>query len=485
MKKLAIISAMIVLQSALGGCSNDFIDLTNPSAFTEKNYYKTADDLKGALTASYSSLQPVYDLWYRWSEIPSDNTQGRSDGGGENQIDVFTLGATYVNIYSIWQALYKTIATANIVLEKAPAINMDETLKARYMAEAKALRALGYYNLVRMFGGVPLITVTLKSPDEALTYKRESVDKIYAQIKKDLTEAETVLPPKYEGTANKEVGRITAIAVKTMLGEVLMVEKDWPGAALKLKEAYDLCAANGTGLLPNYADIFDPAKGNNQEIIWAVQYQRGRTPLEGSGWPNYFAPIGSGTSVVKAGSAYGYNQISPSLFNAFEAGDKRLPVSIGIFTTSSSKVYYTRKYIDPEQVAPSDAGNDWIIYRYADLLLLYAEALNENNETASAAFQLNKVRARAGLAEKTGLTQITAREAIELERRLELSCEGHRWFDLVRTNRVSNVMTAHFAAYPIAESTGAVARMENRHFLYPIPDVERTINPDLTQNDGY
>lgn len=485
MKKLAIISTMIVLLSVIGGCSKDFIDLTNPSAFTETNYYKTADDLKGALTASYSSLQPVYDLWYRWSEIPSDNTQGRSDGGGENQIDVFTLGATYANIYPIWQSLYKTIATANIVVEKAPAIVMDSALKARYMAEAKAIRALGYYNLVRMFGAVPLITVTLKSPDEAFAYKRESVDKVYAQIKKDLTEAEAALPPKYDGTSNKEVGRVTSIAVKTMLGEVLMVQKSWSEATVKLKEAYDLCVTNGVNLLSNYADIFDPTKGNNQEILWAVQYQRGRTPLEGSGWPNYFAPIGSGTSVVKAGAAYGYNQISPSLFNAFESGDKRLPVSVGIYTSGSSKVYYTRKYLDPDQVAASDAGNDWILYRYADLLLLYAEALNENNETASAEFYLNKVRTRAGVVEKTGLTQITARTAIELERRLELSCEGHRWFDLVRTNRVSEVMTAHFAAYPIAESTGAVARMEMRHFLFPIPDVERTINPDLTQNEGY
>lgn len=485
MKKFFIYCSLIVVLATAGSCSKDFIELTNPGAFTENNYYRTADDLKGALTASYSSLQPVYDFWYRWSEIPSDNTQGRNDGGGENQIDVFTLGATYANIYPIWQALYKTVATANIVLEKAPDITMDNDLKARYMAEAKSIRALAYYNLVRLFGGVPLITVTVKSPDEALAFNRESLEKVYEQIKKDLTEAEAVLPPKYDGMLNKEIGRTTSIAVKTMLGEVLMVQKNWVDARNKLKEAYDLCAANGVGLMPNYADIFDPTKGNNMEIIWAVQYQRGRTPTEGSAWSNYFAPIGSGTSVVKAGSTFGYNQISPSLFNAFEATDKRLPVSAATFTSGSTKVYYTRKYIDPEQVASNDAGNDWILYRYADLLLLYAETLNETKDTASAQFQLNKVRGRANVGLKSGLTQITARAAIELERRLELSGEGHRWFDLIRTDRVIPVMTAHFAAYPVTESAGAVTRMERRKFLYPIPDVERTIKPDLAQNDGY
>ncbi|HEY6899708.1 MAG TPA: hypothetical protein VI233_03660, partial [Puia sp.] len=129
MKKFVINCFLIVLLAAAGGCSKDFVELTNPGALTDKNYYKTADDLKGALTASYSSLQPVYDLWYRWSEIPSDNTQGRNDGGGENQIDVFTLGATYANIPIIWQALYKAVATANIILEKAPGIPMDNNLR--------------------------------------------------------------------------------------------------------------------------------------------------------------------------------------------------------------------------------------------------------------------------------------------------------------------------------------------------------------------
>jgi starch-binding outer membrane protein, SusD/RagB family len=173
------------------------------------------------------------------------------------------------------------------------------------------------------------------------------------------------------------------------------------------------------------------------------------------------------------------------LYNAYEATDKRLPVAAAVFMSGSNRIYYTRKYIDPDQVASNDAGNDWMLYRYADLLLLYAEALNETNSVTEAQTQLNKVRARAGVAAKTGLTQITARTAIELERRLELSCEGHRWFDLVRTDRVTDVMTAHFTAYPITESTGAVARMQSRKFLYPVPDVERTINPNLTQNEGY
>jgi hypothetical protein len=484
MKKYSIL-ALFIAMITMNSCKKSFIELTNPSAFTEGSYYKTASDLKGGLTAAYSNLQPIYEFWYRWAEITSDNTQGRNDGAAENQIDVFTLGSTYVSIYTSWQAYYKCIASANIVIEKAPAIAMDETLKARYVAEAKVIRALCYFHLVRMFGDVPLITVTIKSPDEALAYNRTSIADVYGQIAKDLTEAEVALPAVYNGALNNEVGRITAIAAKTMLGEVYMTQKKWVEATAKLKEAYNLSATSGVSLMTKFDDIFDPSKNNNQEIIMSVQYQRGRSPIEGSAWSNYFAPIGSGITVVKAGTAYGYNQISPSLNNAFEAGDNRKPISVGAFTSGSTTLYYTRKYIDPNQLAIVDADNDWIVYRYADLLLLYAESLNESGATPDALIQMNKVRARAGLASLSGLNPVDTRLAIERERRVELSCEGHRWFDLVRTGRAQEIMTAHFAAFPVAESTGAAARMVSRNFLFPIPDAERSVNPNLVQNPGY
>jgi hypothetical protein len=477
-KTILVVAFAITLST---GCKKSFINLQNSSAFTEDNYYRTASDINGALIAAYSSLQPVYDTWYRWGDLLSDDTHGRSDGSGENLLNVFTITSTNTNVYATWQALYKSIALANKVIEAAPPVAMDSTLKVRFIGQAKFIRALCYFNLVRLFGKVPVIKVTIKKPDEALAYLRKTTQEVYTQIIQDLTDAETALPPKYDGSARNEVGRATSVTAKTMLGEVYMTQKNWADAAIQLNDAITLVTANNPNPLIEYNSIFASTNGNNAEIIFAIQYQKGRTPKEGSSWCNYFAPS---ATLISAGTAYGYNTITKDLFNAYETGDLRKAISVGVLTGSST-LYYTRKYLDPTIVTNADADNDWIVYRYADLLLLHAEALNELKDTTNALVQLNKVRARAGLTAKKDLTQANTRLAIEKERRVELSCEGHRWFDLVRTGRVYDVMVAHFKAFPITGGTAAPDLMKKTNYLLPIPDQERTINPGLSQNKGY
>lgn len=465
-------------------CKEDFITLTNPSSLSEASYYKTDVDLKGALTAAYSSLQSVYDYWYQFAEVPSDNSTSPNDGAFEHQIDLFELPGNHSGVSRIWTNLYRSIAISNLVIDHAEAVSMDATLKARYVAEAKFIRSLDYFNLVRCFGDIPLVLNVIENPDDALAYRRDAVAKVYTQIINDLTELEKNLPAKYTGT---DIGRVTSIAAKTLLGEVYMTQKNYSLAVTKLKEAITLAESNGIVLLTKYDDIFAATNGNNAEIIFSIQYQKSRTPKEGSKWGNTFIPQETGNSVVKAGRAYGYNLIHEDLENAFEPDDSRKTISVGKYISTNGLVTlrYTKKYLDPNIVADSDGDNDWPVYRYADLLLLYAEALNETGKSPEALTHLNKIRNRAGLTNKVISDASVLRLAIEQERRIELNMEGHRWFDLIRTGRASQVMNSYFNTYAIKNSANSIVQIGSNNLLFPIPETERTVNPNLTQNEGY
>jgi starch-binding outer membrane protein, SusD/RagB family len=466
------------------GCKEDFINLANPSALTEASYYKTAVDLKGGLTAAYSSLQPVYNYMYQFAEIPSDNSLGPIDGQNEHLLDKFEVPTNHTGVSRMWTNLFRSVAKTNLVIARAEPIVMDATQKARYVAEAKFIRALDYFNLVRIFGDVPIVTAPVKNPDDALAFKRDAAALVYAQIIKDLTESEGILLPKYTGT---DVGRATNIAAKILLSEVYMTQKNFPAAVTKLKETIDLADANGLALSPKYDDIFDPTKGNNTEVIFSIQYQKNRIPIEGSLFSTWFIPQETGNLVVKAGRGYGYNLVHPDLDAAFEANDNRKAISVDKYVSANGLVTlrYTKKYLDPTLLADQDGDNDWTVYRYADLVLLYAEALNETGSSSDALTQMNRIRKRAGLANKTITDQATLRFAIEQERRIELNMEGHRWFDLLRTGRAIEVMNNHFLTYKTLKSTNVQAQIVPTNLLSPIPETERTVNPNIAQNPGY
>lgn len=465
-------------------CSDNFINLSNPSSLTEASYYKTSIDLKGALTATYSSLQTVYDFYYQFAEIPSDNSVGANDGSFEFPIDRFELTTNNTNVSRMWTNIYRSIAKANVAIERANTIEMDVIQKARFVAEAKFIRALNYFNLVRLFGDVPLIIKPIESPDEALAYKRVPKGTVYAQIIKDLTEAEIDLLVKYTGS---DIGRATSIAAKTLLGEVYMTQKNFSVAVTKLNEAKTLADANGIILLPKYDDIFNPANGNNAEIIFSVQYQKNRIPKEGNIWCTWFIPQETGNTVVKAGRGYGYNLVHQDLELAFEPNDTRKPISVDKYVSANGLVTlrYTKKFLDPNISSDIDGDNDWPVYRYADLILLYAEALNETGNISESLKLLNNIRKRAGLADKALADQSTIRIAIEQERRIELNMEGHRWFDLVRTGRAIEVLNNHFISNNILNGNNFVVQIGPNNLLFPIPENERVINPNLTQNTGY
>lgn len=481
----AIVAASIVLFSATG-CKNDFLDRAPISQMNGNNFYKTADDMKNALTAAYSGLQYgglYYSSMHIIGDLRSDNTEITDPAAGTDMVavDNFQNLPTTSISSTTWAGHYQAIQSTNIVIEKIQAVTMDANLKARYTGEAKFLRALMYFNLVRIFGDVPLVIKVINNPQEGYTYGRNPSAEVYNQIIADLTEAEAALPHEFTGA---DIGRATKGAAAALLGKVYLTQKRWDLAATQLKKVIDNVALNKYQLLPSYASVFGIANENSRESIFEVQFKKGSTG-EGSPFTNQFAPIGSGTAVVAVGNPLGQNIPTANMNSAYEANDARKAVSMRnsyVLNGNTVQHNYVVKY-SGTPAAYLDSDNNWIVLRYADVLLMYAEALNEQGYVADgpAFTYLNQIRNRAGLPSKTSnnvdvalrvADQAAFRLAVEQERRVELAFEGHRWFDLVRTGRALTVM--------------ASKGMQLHHVLFPIPQTQIDINPSLIkQNEGY
>jgi hypothetical protein len=432
----------------------------------------------------YGSLQlpGIHINNYIFGDIRSDDTQPVASGSvtDQDEFDRFYIRTTNPFILARWNDSYRGISRANAVLERIGDIAMDDALKKRSIAETKFIRALIYFHLVRSFGDVPLVVTEIKDPDAGYEYGRQSKSEVYAQIEKDLTEAASVLPVSYTGS---DVGRATQGAAKALLGKVYLTQKKFAEAAARLKE---VIALNVYGLLPNYGDIFRAANKNNKESVFEVQFRAGGVG-EGNPWPNSFAPENSGNAVIAFGGD-GNNQPSADIVNAYEPNDKRKPLSLATSYVNSSGVTiqynHVKKYHDVP-ATKNDNGNNIPVIRYADVLLMYAESLNETGYQPSgeAMTYLNEVRNRAGLTPRTATdlpNQQAFRLAIEQERRVELAFEGHRWFDLVRTDRAITVLNSK------KDQLRLVRLLTANDMLFPIPQSQIDINKSkISQNPGY
>ena len=484
-----ILLLLLVQQALFSSCKKSFIDITDPTRIATADYYNDSTSIAAAVVAAYSGLTDVYGrsgssrgIW-PFAEVASDNSTAVVDGVGVGDFELFTYTSANTLLQGSWVAAYKCIARCNLVLARAPDVKMAAATKSRYLAEVKFIRALTYFNAVRIWGDVPLVTKEIQTVAEAYTYGRTIKDSVYQQIIQDLTEAEALLPVKY--TSATDLGRVTQGAAKGILAKVYLTLQNYPLAVAKLNEFIALYDNTTYSLQTGYANIFSTTNELNAEIIFAVRYTKGGFGT-GSPFTNYFAPNAAVSGGI--GNAGQYNTVRKDLADTFlanGASDARYAASIGLYTPNN--VYYTKKYTDVP-AADGDADCDWIVLRYADVLLMYAEALNEQSNTnaATATPYLNRVRTRAGL---TGLdplvqTQAGLRQAIEKERRLELNMEGHRWFDLVRTGRAITVMNNHFTKYQIKNGS-TVVQIDSHNLLFPVPLSEINTNPALTQNQGY
>lgn len=485
----------LILIIGLTSCSEEFLTKAPYDTVNTSNFYETESDAIAAINAAYQPLQrpKLYNLRMWATDIMAGNSEvgadpsSATDGIETKDQSRFITTATNAGVLDLWRGPAPGILYCNTVLQKVPAIAMDEVLKNRILGEAKFLRAYYYFILVRFFGDVPLI-LEPQSPGDDLRPARTSKDVVYAQIIKDLSEAIDQLPPRSEYTGN-DIGRASKGAALGILAKVYLTLGDW-------QKTVDLCnqvAAQDYALNQNYADNFNPENENGVESLFEVQYI-GNTPdfwndANQAAWTtNFMGPRDSPLTTV----GWGWNQPTQEFVDSYEAGDLRKDVTIfyeggpqfdGLDYQSSYAYvtgYNVRKFVMKRSYLPNwDSGSplNFPILRFADVLLMKAEALNELGQTAQAEEPLNQVRVRAGLSPVQGLSQSDFREKVLNERRMELAFEGHRWFDLIRVNN---------GQYGIdfLHSIGRVNASE-KHLLFPIPQAERDVNPNLTQNPGY
>ncbi|WP_421830179.1 RagB/SusD family nutrient uptake outer membrane protein [Larkinella sp.] len=476
MKKNILLLCLIGLMT-----SCEVLDQKPESNFTPTNFYKNADDAKAAVSAVYDPLNNanLYSqvMWILQDQATDDAEwgNGRSTANQpKNDLDKYTFTPATNTFQAIWSTVYSAINRANAVITRLPAVPMDEALKGRYIAEAKFMRGFYYFTLVRLFGGVPIMTTETTSLND-LSVARASVDEVYTLIIQDFTEAETVLPANYTGA---DRGRATKGAATAYLAKVYLTRQDWAKAAAKAKEVID---SGQYDLWANFAEAFLIANKNGKEAVFEMQALSGGFG-EGSWMQGYMRP---NFDRVNGVAGFGDDPATENLYKAYRDDDKRRNVTLRLYSATSTPAApasvlfpcYVYKYLDPAATGNADGGNNYPIIRYPDVLLMYAEALNElgaNNAEAYAT--INRIRNRAGLPNLTpNLTQAQFRDSVLLERRLELAFEGHRWYDLARTKRLISAMKAQNPAIAVAE----------HHYLFPIPQTERDVNPKLEQNPGY
>lgn len=485
----------------LTSCGEDFLNKTDPTVLVADNFYKTETQVIQAVNGVYGQLQPIISNQWQYNEFTTDNTTlhfnqaDRGNGPSLEALEFWQINPSTNNINSLYNSLYSALANINTSLSKLPQSNASDAIKSRSEGELKFIRAYYYFLLVQYFGEVVIITEPLSAPGEAYAYSRQPIEKVYQLVISDLEFASSALPPSYND-ANK--GRTTKGAALSLLGKTYLTRKEYDKAATTLRQVLDL----GYLLLPNYKDVFEPANKNHQESIFDVQFQGDNQLGEHSGFIYTFAPRQSNGAVIDfpGQNGGGWNIPTLDIIAAYETGDKRKEVSLKEGYTSLEgqwvAIPFVNKYNHPHSIR-NVTNDNWPVLRFADVLLMLAEAINEKEgPTAEAYAHINTVRERAGLEPLGGLGQEAFRAAVFKERRIELAFENHRWFDLKRTMTPAE-MAVFLNAYGEYEKShlttprfglpfsAADFKFEPYETLFPIPADQIRINPELSQNPGY
>ncbi len=459
---------------------NDFLNLSPEYQINEIDYYQSEEDYETAVIGIYNLLQSLHNLTIMYpSELLTDNTEINSYTWGSVVAEFDEAEVTSANstINSIWTSCFTAIAYSNNILSRIDDIEMSETKHNQFEGEALFLRAYCYFDLVRLFGDVPIVDVAFRSPDEISSFdmSRRPVSEVYTLIKNDLIDAASLL-----NGIELSKGRASEGAAKTLLGKVYLTLNEYENASGTLKEVIDMHAYS---LVDNYGSMFDGTNEESDESIFEIEYLSGDLG-EGNSFSSSYTP-GLFNMAIFPNNMNGNGYMCPTqdLFDAYEDGDERKTASVidSVLLTDGTYEHTLcgLKFVDFSTGTSGDGGINYTALRYADVLLMYAEALNESNQTSDALPYLNEVRERAGLAALSGLSKEEFTLAMEKERRIEFFHEGHRWFDLLRTGRAKTVLNTYF------ESVGSSYTLDDYELLMPIPDDELEVSPELEQNDGY
>ena len=522
----------IVLLVAISSCS-DYIDLNSESNIIAENYYSNYTELQAGLTGCYNGLQkPLTEEW-SLTELRSDNTV--MDGGTSTStpnldlafLDQFYPPTTHQGLYKYWLNTYNNIKNTNTVLNAAGAnynptsgiieyepVSIDATADQckKIAAEASFIRAYHYFNLVRLYGGVFLIDEPI-TPEQAKTINRSSVTDNYKLIEADLLNA-IANGNVAAFTANSvDLGHANVWAAKALLAKVYLTLNRKAEAAILLD---NIISSSGYSLQTTYESVFSVNNEMNSEILFAIRFKGGGLGM-GNQLSNLFAPTNTGNAIIN-GDGKGYNtpileitKANSAYTNYIDPSPTRKAVNIGLYGSNN---YYVKKYISPTVLA-NDSENDWPVIRYADVLLMKAEA--DGNSPASMAI-INQIRARAGITTPlpTTATLTVFEKALASERRWEFAFENQRWFDILRFSTTMSSLSPSTDPFPGLKLQGAEYIMKKHfanmyskiyssfnvlpvtltelqsnanvdRFLLPIPQYEIDTNSFLTipQNPGY
>lgn len=479
------------------GCKK-FLEEPDRSNFTMENYFTQPEHAESAVNSIYESLRATTGGGFNgapWMMLEFASGLANTElGQAQSSINVRNLVNNADNEYgnTWWVSSYRGIANANLAIAKIPGITMDEAQKKRLVGEAQFLRAHYYFNLVRIFGKVPIIKEPVGLTSEMLYPDPGKEEEIYALIVADLTAAETSGLPITDVS-----GRATLGAVKSLLSTVYLTMAGYPlqkGAEYFKKaadKANEVITSNRFNLFASYDELHSMATKNRGENIFMVQFTPNVLP---SNWQTSIIPYNQGISAYsdETGAIFANKEFVES----YVPGDKRTKEKqfyYRTYTLSSNRNqtvdlggYYIYKHFDTvAHLTTTSSGLNWPLLRYAEVLLTFAEAANEaSGPTAEAYKAVNDIRNRAQLPALGALSKDAFREAVWRERWYELSFENKTWFDMVRLRKAFNVSTRTFENY-VGHKFSYGPVLKERELLFPLPTAEIRNNKKLVQNTGY
>jgi hypothetical protein len=488
--KTKLIIAACSLFILINSCSEEFLNLPSPSSLTLNVYFKSQADYEAGINGIYSAMRSWFNGGYMGiGDLHSDNLhyymnpKNRGYVGMEAEADFVPDIQRYSNLWSIF---YSWIARTNQVLDQIDDVSFDQTVKDNLKGQALFMRAYSYLWLVKVYGKAVIHLKPVTSVEESYVTLSSESD-VIAQVIEDATLASTLLKNK----ATQEPGRVTSGTAKMILADVYMWRQQWSEAEIQLTSL-----AEEYSLMPEYTDVTNPAMKNNAESIFEIQFSD-ISSVYSSGITYGLFPFPMSADTIKALTGVSNpqdltqqegNLPTPDLISSYEPGDKRFNASIKYVHDYNGVLFpMCIKYLHPHNLLWQTDDN-MPVYRYAEALLFLAEAINEQGGRSAVALgYLNQIRNRAGLTNSTATTQEQIRDAIAQERRVELAFEGKRWFDLVRTGKAIEVITAYGARvkantqnYYFPIGLGPVpSAFTNIVTMFNVPEDESLYNPSL------
>lgn len=495
----------VLLTTTILSCS-DFLDEDNQSSLNPDSFFQTNTHAESALNAVYASTRDVFggfaggnsSNWHLLEAVTGQSKNNSSSNPDLNNLSALSYNSNLIHARNVWAGTYKLIANANLVIENVPNIFMPEDRKMQILGEAYFLRAWAYFNAVRIWGDIPLLTSPVGTGSPDFYPERTSQSIVYDQIVSDLKFAEASGIPYID-----ESGRVSMAAVKALMSKVYLTMAGYPlnkteyyiEASNKAKEVID---QSGADLFDTYVALWDESNENKVEHIFSIQY----APNVSANYESLsFLPAKN----ITKGGAVGWQTNLPetSFYNSFESGDNRKNNRQGWFYTDyfvggngeltdlgGPHVFKAFNVVNfgSDTVEGNGLGDflNFSVIRFAEVLLIYAEASNEaSGPTTEAIEAVKRIRDRAGLTTPSSLSKESFRELIWKERWHELCYERITWFDMVRLRKVFNSATGGFDDFVGHTNLNSNQDLQEKHLLFPIPALEITNNPKLTQNPGY